>query len=132
MPTNTVEKFSTLTMKIKKFLKSTSIICTERVFLYPADQNTKENGVKRGFWSRRKKFSSKQRKWRKWREWQTKSYMWWQRKKGQKWPKNGGPKRVKNGQKWGPKKGQKRAKNRLFSNSQKSMIITRNTINKTH
>jgi hypothetical protein len=47
--TSTEEKFSTLSMKIKKFSKSTSIICTERVFLYPADQNTKENGVKWGF-----------------------------------------------------------------------------------
>jgi hypothetical protein len=41
--------FFELTMKMKKFSKSTSIICTERVFLYPADQNTKENGVKWGF-----------------------------------------------------------------------------------
>jgi hypothetical protein len=62
MPTSTAEKFSTLTMKIKKFSKSTSIICTERVFLYPADQNTKENGVKWGFRQRRKKFSFKQRR----------------------------------------------------------------------
>jgi hypothetical protein len=38
------EKFSTLTMKMKKSPKGTSIICTERVFLYPADQNTKANG----------------------------------------------------------------------------------------
>jgi hypothetical protein len=45
----TAEKFSTLSMKMKKFSKSTSIICTERVFLYPADQNTKENGVKWAF-----------------------------------------------------------------------------------
>jgi hypothetical protein len=43
------QKFSTSTTKIKKLSKSTSIICTERVFLYPADQNTKENGVKWGF-----------------------------------------------------------------------------------
>jgi hypothetical protein len=58
--TNAEEKISTLTMKMKKFLKSTSIILTERVFLYPADQNTKENGVKWGFRQRRKKFYSKQ------------------------------------------------------------------------
>jgi hypothetical protein len=49
MTTVTTEKFSMLTTKIKKFRKSTSIILTERVFLYPADQNTKENGVKWGF-----------------------------------------------------------------------------------
>jgi hypothetical protein len=50
------QKFSTLTMEMKKFSKRTSIICTERVFLYPADQNTKVNGVKWGFRQRRKKF----------------------------------------------------------------------------
>jgi hypothetical protein len=49
MMMNPEEKFSTLTTKMKKFSKSTSIICTERVFLYPADQNTKVNGVKWGF-----------------------------------------------------------------------------------
>jgi hypothetical protein len=54
------EKFSTLTTTMEKSSKSTSIICTERVFLYPADQNTKENGVKWGFRQRRKKFSVKQ------------------------------------------------------------------------
>jgi hypothetical protein len=43
------EKFSTLTTTMEKSSKSTSIICTERVFLYPADQNTKVNGVKWGF-----------------------------------------------------------------------------------
>jgi hypothetical protein len=62
MMTSTTEKFSTLTMNIKKFSKSPSIICTERVFLYPADQNTKENGVKRGFRRWRKKFVFKQYK----------------------------------------------------------------------
>jgi hypothetical protein len=49
MTASATEKFSSLMREIKKFLKSTSIICTERVFLYPADQNTKENGVKWGF-----------------------------------------------------------------------------------
>jgi hypothetical protein len=104
---------------MKKFSKSTSIICTERVFLYPADQNTKVNGVKWGFRQRRKKFSSKQLKWRECREWQTKTYMWRYRKNGQKWPKNGGPKRVKNGQKWGSKKGSKKAQKLSFSTLEK-------------
>jgi hypothetical protein len=62
MTTSAAEKFPSLMREIKKFLKSTSIICTERVFLYPADQNTKENGIKWGFRQRRKKFSSKQSK----------------------------------------------------------------------
>jgi hypothetical protein len=43
------QKFSTSMTKMKKFLRRASIILTERVFLYPADQNTKENGVKWGF-----------------------------------------------------------------------------------
>jgi hypothetical protein len=49
MPTTTEEKFSALLIKMKKSSKRTSIILTERVFLYPADQNTKVNGVKWGF-----------------------------------------------------------------------------------
>jgi hypothetical protein len=56
------QKFSASTTVMKKFLRGASIILTERVFLYPADQNTKENGVKWGFWSKREKFSFKQRK----------------------------------------------------------------------
>jgi hypothetical protein len=113
------KKFSTLTTPMEKSSKSTSIICTERVFLYPADQNTKENGVKWGFRRRRKKFVFKQCKWREWREWQTKTCMAWQRKKGQKWPKNGGPKRVKNGQKWGSKKGSKKGQKSTFPRFEK-------------
>jgi hypothetical protein len=64
----TEEKFSKTMTKMKKLSKSTSIICTERVFLYPADQNTKVNGVKWALSPRRKKFSSKQHKCREWRE----------------------------------------------------------------
>jgi hypothetical protein len=60
MMSSAEEKFSTLTTTMEKSSKSTSIICTERVFLYPADQNTKENGVKRGFRRWRKKFVFKQ------------------------------------------------------------------------
>jgi hypothetical protein len=90
------EKFSTLTTMMKKSSKSTSIICTERVFLYPADQNTKVNGVKWGFRQTRvtnknlhgltTKKGSKMTKKRG-------------SKKGQKWPKIGVQKRVKNGPK---------------------------------
>jgi hypothetical protein len=120
MIARTEEKFSTSTTTMKKFSRRASIILTERVFLYPADQNTKENGVKWGFRQRRKKFSSKQHKWCECREQQTKTYMRWQRKKGQKWPKNGGPKRVKNGQKRGSKKGPKKGQKSTFSSSEKS------------
>jgi hypothetical protein len=114
MTMSTAEKFSALATKMKKFSKSTSIICTERVFLYPADQNTKENGVKWGFRQRRKKFSSKQHKWRECRERQPKTYMWRYWKKVKNDQKTGVQKGSKMAKNEGLKKGQKRAKNQIF------------------